>query len=132
MRPRLDDEKRAAGSERKTALLAARPNRSEFAGEIKITELVENQQILALAVLRAANQCDVTLTGRDPRQRDPGRVNAGGFLTHEGTRRPGYAMDNGDIAGQQIRQLRQKKGRTQIVHQPLIEKSGSGIALCFR
>ncbi len=116
----------------KPALLLARPDRSEFVLEVEIAELVEHQQILALAVLRAADQRDVALAGGDARERDPCRVDAGGFLAHEGARRSGDAVHDGDVAGQQVRELRQKQGRAQIVHQPLVEKAGSGVALGFQ
>ena len=34
-------------------------------------------------------------------------------------------MHDGDIAGEQIRQLRQEQGRTQIAHQPFVEKGAA-------
>src|SRR6202047_2649975 len=68
MCPGLDHKKRAARSKRKATLLAARPNRNELVFEIEIAELVENQQILALAILRATDQGDVALAGSDARE----------------------------------------------------------------
>ncbi len=110
----------------------ARPDRRELVLEVEIAELVENQKILALAVVRAADQRDVALAGRNARQRDPRRIDAGGFLAHEGARGPGYAVDDGDIAGQQIGELRQEQRRAQIAHQPFVEEAGGRIALGLR
>ena len=39
-------------------------------------------------------------------------------------------MDDRDIAGEQIGELRQEQRRPQIVHQPFVEKAGRRIALC--
>ena len=82
--------------------------------------------------MRAADQRDVALSGRDTRERDPCRVDTRGFLAHEGARRAGHAVHDGDVAGEQVRKLRQEQRRAQIVHQPLIEKAGSGVTLRFQ
>ena len=76
-----------------------------------------------------ADQRDLALSGCDPRQRDPRRVDAGGFLAHEGARRAAHAVDDGDVAGEQVGELGQKQRRPQIVHQPFVEKAGARIAL---
>ena len=77
----------------------------------------------------SADQRDVALAGLDTRERDPRRVDAGGFLAHEGARRSADAVNDGDIAGEQIGELRQEQRRPQIVHQPFVEKAGARIAL---
>ena len=41
-------------------------------------------------------------------------------------------MHDRDIARQQVRKLRQEQRRTQIVHQPLVEETGSGVAFRFQ
>jgi len=112
----------------KPGVFLACPDRNEFVPEVEIAVFVENQQILALAVLRTADQRDVALTSGDARQRNPRRVDARSFLAHESARRSRNAVHDGNVAGQQIRQLRQKERRAQIVHQPLIKKPGSGVA----
>ena len=86
----LDSMTRNAPAEpsAKPACPAARPDRREFVLEVEVAEFVEHQQVLALAVLRAADQRDVALPAGDARQRDPRRVDAGGFLAHEGARGP--------------------------------------------
>src|ERR1700716_1198936 len=127
----LDDEKSAGRAERKACVFLARPNRRKLVLEVEAAELVEDQEVLAFAVLRATDQRDVALTAGDTCERDPRRVNACSFLAHESARRSGYAVHDGDVAGQQVRKLRQKKRRTQIVHQPFVEKPGRGIALRF-
>jgi len=35
-----------------------------------------------------------------------------------------HAMDDGDVAGEQVGELAKKQRRPQIVHQPLVEKPG--------
>src|SRR5713101_9537632 len=97
----LDDEKRAGRPKRETGVLLACPDRNEFVPEVEIAVFVENQQILALAVLRTADQRDVALTSGDARQRNPRRVDARSLLTHEGTRRSRNTVHDGDVAGQQ-------------------------------
>ncbi len=59
---------------------------------------------------------------------DAHRIDAGGFLAHERARGAGDAMNDGNIAGHQVRELRQKQCRPQIVHQPLVEEGGGSIA----
>ena len=75
-----------------------------------------------------ADQRDVALAGLDPRQRDPRRIDRGGFLAHEGARRAAHAMHDGDVAGEQVGELRQEQRRPQIVHQPFVEKARMRIA----
>src|SRR5712664_4122299 len=82
----LDDKKRAGRPKRETGVFLARPNRSKFVPEVEIAEFIENQQILALTVLRTADQRDIALSGGDTCERDSRRVDAGGFLAHEGAR----------------------------------------------
>ena len=129
MRLGLDHQKGAGRAEREAGMSLARPDRRELVLEVEVAELVEHQQVLALAVMRTADQRDVALAGGDPRQRDPRRVDAGGFLAHEGARRAGDAVHDGDIAGQQVGELRQEQRRAQIVHQPFVEEAGRGVAL---
>ena len=100
----------------------ARPYRLEFLGEIVLGELVQQQHFLALAVLGAADQRDVALAGPDAREGDPHRIDPGAFFAHEGARGAGDAMDDRYVAGEQIGELRQKQGRAQIAHQPLVEE----------
>src|SRR6266699_5296705 len=41
-------------------------------------------------------------------------------------------MHDGNVAGEQVRELRQKERRAQIVHQPLVEEPGSRVAFRFQ
>src|SRR4029077_1844221 len=84
MRLGLEGEGGAGRADRKTLVALSLPHRREPVAKIVVAELIEQQQILALAILRAANQRDVALAGGDTRQRDTRRVEAGGFLAHEG------------------------------------------------
>ncbi len=102
MRAGFDHDKSSACAERKARLLLACPNRSVFVLEIVAAEFVEQQKILAFAIMRAADQGDVALPGGDPRQCDPRRVDTGDFLAHEGTRGSRHAVDDGDVAGEQV------------------------------
>ena len=87
-----------------------------------LAEFIEHQQIGPLAIMRAADQRDVALSGADARKRDTHRIDAGEFLAHEGARGAGHAVHDRDIAGEQIGELRQEQCRAQIAHQPLVEK----------
>src|SRR5437588_12995810 len=107
MRLGLDHEERAGGAERKSSARPASPDRCELVLEVEIAELVQNQEILAFAVMRAADQRDVALTARDARQRNSRGIRARDLLAHEGARGSANAVDNGDIAGQKIGKLRQ-------------------------
>src|SRR5258707_10364356 len=129
---RFDDEESAGGPQREAGVFLASPNRSELVPEIEIAEFIEHQQVLALAVLRTTDQRDVALTGGDACECDPCGVNACGLLAHEGPRRPGSPGHDADIARQQVGKLRQEQRRTQIVHQPFVEKAGSGVAFGFQ
>ena len=53
---------------------------------------------------------------------DAERVDPGGFLTHEGARGAGDAVDDADIAREQVRELGQEQGRPQVVQEPLVEE----------
>ena len=61
------------------------------------------QQVLALAVLRTANQSDVALPAGDARQRNSRGIDAGSLLAHERPRRARDPVHDGDVAGQQVR-----------------------------
>ncbi len=102
------------------------PDRPVVAAQHVSAGVVEQQQVLTLAVVRAAHQRDVALPGGNARERDAHRIDPRRFLAHEGARRADDAMDDRDIAGEQVGQLRQEQRRPQIAHQPLVEE-GAGI-----
>ena len=93
-------------------------------------ERVEQQHVRALGIVGAADQRDVALPGRDARMRDAHRVDAGGFLAHEGARRAGHAVHDRDVAGEQVGELRQEQRRAQVVHQPLVEEGLRLVRAC--
>ncbi len=103
-------------------MIAAPPHRAEFAGEIVPRELVEQQHLLAFAVLGAADEQDLALSGLDARKTDSHRVDAGALFAHEGAGGAGDAVHDRDVAGEQVRELRQKQCRPQVAHQPLVEE----------
>src|SRR5258708_23323644 len=94
MRLGFDHKKRTGGAEREARLLLAHPNRGEFVLEVEISALIENQEVLALAVMRTADQRNVALAGRDPRQRDPRDIGARDLLAPEGARGYPDAVDH--------------------------------------
>ena len=53
---------------------------------------------------------------------DPQRVDAGLFLAHEGAGCARDAVHDGDVAGEQVRELRQEQRRPQVAHQALVEE----------
>src|SRR5450755_779779 len=70
----LDDQKSPGRAERETGMSLALPDRGIFVLEIEIAEFMEDQEILALAIMRATDQRDVALARGDARQRNPGRI----------------------------------------------------------
>src|SRR5262245_59696203 len=99
MLARLQHQEHAGRTEREAAMrLAAGPERGEFALEVEVAEFVEEQQILALAIMGGADEGNVALAALDAGQRNPRRVDRGGFLAHEGARGTGDAMHDRDIA----------------------------------
>ena len=113
---------RRASRARSRRLALALPDRRERVLQSVAAELVEHQQVRALAVVGAADQRDVALAGLDARQRDAHRIDAGGFLAHEGARGAGDAVHDRDIAGEQVGELRQEQRRPQVAHQPFVEE----------
>src|SRR5437868_15522250 len=102
MRPRFEHKESAHRAKRKPASRTALPNRGEFFLQIVMAELIEHQQVPALAIMRAADQHNVALAGIDARDRDAHGIDAGAFFAHESARRTGYAMHDGDIAAEKI------------------------------
>ena len=89
--------------------------------------LLEDQQdVPARGVIGAADQRQFALSGGDARLRDAHGVDAGGFLAQERARGSDDAVHDRDIAGEQVRKLRQEQGRAQIAHQPFVEE-GAGL-----
>ena len=119
----FDHQEGAERAEREAALGRALPHRREPVLEIEPSELIEHQQVFALAVMRTADQHDVALPGGDTRERDPHRIDAGGLLAHEGARGAGDAVHDRDIARKQVGQLRQEQRRAQVAHQAFVEES---------
>src|SRR6202035_564965 len=101
MRLRLDHEESPGRAEREAGMPLARPNRRELILEVEVAELVEHQQVLALAILRTADQRDIALPRGDAGKRDTRGVDARDFLAHEGPRRSGDAVHDRDVARQQ-------------------------------
>ena len=126
---RFDHQEHATGAQRKSAPGAARPHRCVAVLQIEVAELVEHQHVLALTVVGGADQRDVALAGGDARQRNADSVDAGGFLAHERARGAGDAVHDGDVAGEQVRQLRQEQGGAQVAHQPFVQERRRGVAL---
>ena len=73
-------------------------------------------------MIGAADQRHLALSGGDARLRHAHGIDAGGLLAHEGARGTDNAVDERNIAGEQIGELRQKQGRPQVAHQALVEK----------
>ena len=94
-----------------------------------VAELESQQHVPTCAVIGAADQGQLALTGGDARLRDADAVDARGLFSHEGARGADDAVHERDIAGEQIGQLRQKQRRAQIAHQALVEKNVRAIGL---
>ena len=88
----------------------------------KAAELVDQEHVRPLGVVGAADQEDVGLAGGDAGMGDADRVDAGLLLAHEGARGAGDAVDDGDVAGEQVRELGEEQRRPQVAHQALVEE----------
>ena len=99
----------------------ARPDAGERLLPQQLAHLVVQQHVGPLRVVRAADQEQVALAGGDARAGDADRVGAGGFLAHEGARRTDDAVHDGDVAGEQVGELRQEQRRAQVGQQVLVE-----------
>ena len=64
----------------------ALPHRLEGAAQHVSAGIVEEEQILALAVVRAAHQRELALPGHDAGERDAYGVDASRLFAHEGAR----------------------------------------------
>ena len=91
-------------------------------------ELVGEQHVGMLGLEGAADQHMRRLPGADARRRRLDRRDAGAFLAHEGARRAGHLVDDGDVAGEQVGELRQEKRRAQLGGQLLVEQHVAVVA----
>ena len=89
--------------------------------EQEAAHLVDEHHVGPRGVVGAADEEGVALVRGDARQGDPQGVDAGGLLAHEGARGAGDAVHDGDVAGEQVRELRQEQRRAEAVRQPLVE-----------
>lgn len=124
MCPRLQHQERAGRTKREAGMILARPHGGELVLQVEVAEFVEDEQVLALAIVRAADQRDVALARGDARQRDTGGIGAGNLFAHEGARGAAKSMHDGDVAGEQVGELRQEQSGAQIAHQPFVEEAG--------
>ena len=100
--------------------VGALPNRLERASQKVSAGIVEQQRLFAFAVVRSTHQRKLALPGGDARMRNTHRIDARCLSACGAARRPGHAVHNGNIAGEQIGKLCQEKSRPQIVHQLFI------------
>src|SRR6185437_16748359 len=98
----LDHQEGAERADREAAVRPAFPYGAEIAFEAVAAELVEHDDVGALAVVGAADQRDLALAGRDARERDLQRVDAGELLAHEGARGASDAVHDRHVAGEQV------------------------------
>ena len=126
---RFQHEKGAgAAGDQAGGVLAREDGREAVAAQIT-AELEEQQHVAPLGVVGAADEHQVGLAGGNAGMGRADRVDAGLLLAHEGARRAGDAMDDGDVAGEQVGELGEKQCRPQPVHQPLVEKARGCVAL---
>ena len=116
------DQERTERAERESAALLAIPNRAKLALQAIVSKLKKHHQVGTFAIVGAAHQRDVALSRPNAGECDAHGVDAGQLLAHEGARGPGHAVDDRDIAGQQVGELSEKQGRPQIVHQVFVEE----------
>ncbi len=102
MLPFLDHQERAERAQRDAPARAALPHRREFVLQVEPAERVKQQKVLPLAVVRAADQRNLALSGNDARERNPHRIRPRRLLAHEGARGAGHPVHDRNIAGQEI------------------------------
>src|SRR5262249_23763788 len=120
---RFEHQERAERAKRHAAApRRALPDRREAVLQELFSEREDDQKIAPLAVLRAADEDDVALPRFDARKAGPHPATASRFLPHKGARGTGDAMYDRNIAGKQIRELREEQRGPQVAHQPLVEK----------
>ena len=78
--------------------------------------------VLALGDAGAADEEDVALAGADAPPGDLDGADAGDLLAHEGARRAGDLVDDRDVAGDEVGELRQEERRAEVVGQALVEE----------
>ena len=77
---------------------------------------------LRSATDRAADEEDVALAGGDTAGGDLDGADPGALLAQEGARRAGDLVDDRDVAGDQVRELREEERRPQVVRKALVEE----------
>ena len=84
--------------------------------------LKDEEDIPARAVVGAADQGQLALSGGDARLRDAHRVDARRLFAEERARGADHAVHDRNVTGEKVGQLRQEQRRAQIAHQPLVEE----------
>ena len=87
-----------------------------------LAEIVAEKHVRMLGTQRAADQRMRRLAGADARRSRLDRRNAGTFLAHEGARRAGHLVDDRNVAGEQVGELRQEQCRPQLGGQLFVEQ----------
>ena len=82
---------------------------------------VEEQQVPALRRHGTADEGDAAAALGEAGMSDAERIGGGAFLAHEGAGRTGDAVDDGDVACQQVRKLGQEKGGAEAGGQHLVQ-----------
>ena len=109
-------------------MVLASPDGCKLVLQVEVAEFVEDEQILALAIMRPSDQRDVAFAGCDPRQRDAHCVRSRYLFAHEGARGAADTVHDGDVAGEQVGKLRQEQGRPQFGGQLLVEQHVAVVA----
>ena len=112
----------AHAAQRETRVFRALPNRPVRPGQQHIAGAQQQHHLRTRRTGGAPDQGEIDLPRLKPGTRDAHGIGAGGFLAHERARRAAYAMHDRDGAGQQVRELGQKKRWTQIRREPLVEE----------
>src|SRR5690606_28283448 len=123
MLARFEHQEGSDGTEDRTAaLIRPRPYRGRVARPERAADGALQDHVLAAGKGGAANEEDVALAGTYTPPGDLDGADAGDFLTEKGARRAGHLVHDGDVAGEEVGQLRQEKRRAQVAAQALIEE----------
>ncbi len=107
----------------------ARPERLPVADDMALHRFDQQDHVQPFGGKGTANQRMGRLPGLDTGKGGFDRRNAGRFFAHEGARRTGDLVHDGDIAGQQIGELRQKQRRAQFGRQLFVQQLFAVVAL---
>jgi hypothetical protein len=107
----------------------ARPDRVMLTERMALNSLDQQDHVLTLGRKCATDQRMGRLSGLDPGKGGLDRRDTGALFAHEGARRAGDLVDDGNVAGHQVGKLGQEQCRAQFRRQLFVEQLFAVVAL---